>query len=129
MQKKRFAGAWYCVSYLMWHITGVKYVKADWESIMRKLSVTDIGFLLMEKRETPMHVGGLNLYSYPEGVDKQAFLASLSNILRDEAPLRPPFGHTLKTGRAGLLGATYWKPDEQLDLDYHVRHSALPQPG
>ncbi len=96
---------------------------------MRKLSLADTGFLVMEKRETPMHVGGLNLYSYPEGVDEQAFLASLSDILRDESPLRQPFGHTLKTGRAGLLGAAYWQPDEHLDLDYHVRHSALPQPG
>ena len=96
---------------------------------MRKLSLADTGFLLMEKRETPMHVGGLNLYSYPEGIDRQQFLAALSDILRDESPLRPPFGHTLKTGRAGLLGATYWQPDAHLDLDYHVRHSALPQPG
>jgi hypothetical protein len=40
-----------------------------------------------------------------------------------------PFGDRLKTGRLGLLGATYWEPDPALDLDYHIRHSALPQPG
>jgi len=96
---------------------------------MRKLSLSDTGFLLMERRETPMHVGGINLFSLPDGADEQSFLASLADILTQPDPLRPPFGHKLKTGAAGLLGPCYWEPDEALDLDYHVRHSALPKPG
>ena len=29
----------------------------------------------------------------------------------------------------GSLGNTWWKLDETIDYDYHVRHSAVPQPG
>ena len=32
-------------------------------------------------------------------------------------------------GRAGVLGPLYWEEDPSLDLDYHIRHSALPKPG
>jgi len=96
---------------------------------MRKLNLSDIGFLLMEKRETPMHVGGINLYTLPSGADEQAFMSDIADILTREEPMRVPFGHKLKTGPAGLIGPVYWEPDLELDLDYHVRHSALPKPG
>ena len=32
----------------------------------RKLSIMDSGWLMMETRETPMHVGGLALFGVPE---------------------------------------------------------------
>ena len=32
----------------------------------RKLSIMDSGWLMMETRETPMHVGGLALFAIPE---------------------------------------------------------------
>lgn len=89
----------------------------------------DTGFLLAESRETPMHVGGLYLFTLPEGADEQAFLAELLDVLRGAEQWRPPFGHHLQMGPLGLAGPTHWAPDEQLDVDYHVRHSALPKPG
>ncbi|KAA1192564.1 wax ester/triacylglycerol synthase family O-acyltransferase [Pseudohalioglobus sediminis] len=96
---------------------------------MRQLGVLDKGFLIAEKRETPMHVGGVSLYTLPDGADEQAFLHDLAANLRNADTLLPPFGDRLKTGLLGLTGATYWEPDPSLDLDYHVRHSALPKPG
>ena len=96
---------------------------------MKKLSVLDTGFLLTETRETPMHVGGVSLYSLPEGANEQEFLHGLADNLRDVDKLLPPFGDRLKTGPLGLAGAAYWEPDPSLDLDYHIRHSALPGPG
>jgi diacylglycerol O-acyltransferase len=38
---------------------------------MRRIDLTSAGFLLLEKRETPMHVGGVNLFTLPEGADEQ----------------------------------------------------------
>jgi len=96
---------------------------------MKKLGVIDKGFLLAESREMPMHVGGLNLYTLPEGADEGAFLHDLASNLRDTDSLLPPFGDRLKTGRLGTGGPAYWEPDPALDLDYHIRHSALPKPG
>ncbi|MEM1404717.1 MAG: wax ester/triacylglycerol synthase family O-acyltransferase [Pseudomonadota bacterium] len=92
---------------------------------MRRIDLTSAGFLLLEKRETPMHVGGVHLFTFPKGVDEAQFLASLRAQLQDDAEFRNPFGDYVVTGKTGL----YWEADEHIDMEYHVRHSALPAPG
>jgi diacylglycerol O-acyltransferase / wax synthase len=96
---------------------------------MRRMPLTDAFFLLSESRRTPMHVGGLNLFTLPKDVDDATFLANLGNILKDEVELRRPFGEKLKTGPLGLAGNIFWEEEDELDMEYHVRHSALPKPG
>ena len=76
-----------------------------------------------------MHVAGLHLFTLPQGADEQTFLHRLADGLRDASDFQPPFGDRLKTGPLGLLGPAYWEPDASIDLDYHIRHSALPKPG
>ena len=92
---------------------------------MRRIDLTSAGFLLLEKRETPMHVGGVNLFTLPEGADEQEFLSELRHQLRVSTDLRKPFGDYVVSGKTGL----FWEKDEHIDMDYHVRHSALPSPG
>ncbi|MCA9604248.1 MAG: wax ester/triacylglycerol synthase family O-acyltransferase, partial [Myxococcales bacterium] len=89
---------------------------------MHRLSPLDAGFLIAETRETPMHVGGLYLFRLPEGADETEFLGGLMDVLRSPTEWRRPFGHRLKLNPLGA--AAYWEPDERLDVDYHVRHSA-----
>ncbi|MDA8965670.1 wax ester/triacylglycerol synthase family O-acyltransferase [Pseudomonadales bacterium] len=96
---------------------------------MKRLSFLDTAFLLSESRETPMHVGGVNLFTLPEGVDEQEFLHGLADGLRSANEFQRPFADRLKTGLLGPAGPSYWQEDESLDLDYHIRHSALPKPG
>ncbi len=74
-----------------------------------------------------MHVGGLALYEKPEGAPRdyaRKMYESLSQV--DEiAPLflkRPTRG--IATG-----GQWVWTQDDNFDLEYHFRHSALPKPG
>jgi diacylglycerol O-acyltransferase len=100
-------------------------VAAARDKIMRRVDLTSSGFLLLEKRETPMHVGGINLFTYPKGADPQRFLADVIEQLQSTTEFRPPFGEYVVTGKTGL----YWEKDEHIDMDYHVRHSALPAPG
>ncbi|HKX55400.1 MAG TPA: wax ester/triacylglycerol synthase family O-acyltransferase, partial [Xanthomonadales bacterium] len=96
---------------------------------MRKMSLIDSFFLINESRRTPMHVAAVSLFSLPRGVDDIHFLHELREVLKTDAPLRHPFGSKLKTGALGTLGPIHWVDDEQLDFDYHIRHSALPKPG
>jgi diacylglycerol O-acyltransferase len=96
---------------------------------MKKLSMMDTGFLLAESRETPMHVGGIHLFTLPPDADEQEFLHRLRDELRSDDDLQSPFGDSLKIGRLGLAGPLYWQRDESVDLEYHIRHSALPKPG
>ena len=97
---------------------------------MTRLSLLDANFLMAENRETPMHVAGVSLYRYPPGVNKQAFLGQLREILLSGTDLRPPFNQRLSSNllsRANLVFS--WETDREIDLDYHIRHSALPKPG
>ena len=96
---------------------------------MKKLSFMDTGFLLSESRETPMHVAGVSLYTLPEGANARDFLQSLADNLRDVDKFMPPFGDRLKMGRLGVAGPNNRESDPALDVDYHIRHSALPEPG
>ncbi len=63
---------------------------------MKKLSFMDTGFLLSESRETPMHVGGVSLYTVPEGADAKDFLHSLADNLRNVTEFMPPSATALK---------------------------------
>jgi len=96
---------------------------------MKRLSLIDSAFLMLESRETPMHVGGFNLFTLPEGADEQEFLHGLADNMRTAEQFQSPFGDKLKVGPLGMLGPLYWEPDTALDLEYHIRHSALPKPG
>ncbi|MEM1155578.1 MAG: wax ester/triacylglycerol synthase family O-acyltransferase, partial [Pseudomonadota bacterium] len=96
---------------------------------MKKLALMDKAFLMVESRETPMHVGGFNLFTLPEGANEQEFLHDLADTMRIAEAYQSPFADKLKEGRLGTLGSVYWEPDTALDLDYHIRHSALPKPG
>jgi diacylglycerol O-acyltransferase len=90
---------------------------------MEALSPTDSAFLWLETRSQPMHVAGLNIYTPPsqEKHHVHHFLAGWRKHLTAHAPfnLRP----VLK------LGLWYWEEDSEFELDYHLRHVALPQPG
>jgi diacylglycerol O-acyltransferase len=96
---------------------------------MKKMPLADAFFLVNESRETPMHVGGVGLYTLPKGVKETDFLGDILEILRDDRHLRAPFGKVLKMGPMGAMGPVFWQNDPNLDIDYHIRHSALPKPG
>ncbi|MES2951105.1 MAG: wax ester/triacylglycerol synthase family O-acyltransferase [Pseudomonadota bacterium] len=91
---------------------------------MQALSPTDSAFLWMETRNQPMHVAGLNIYTPPPGSGPDyvsTLLAEWNKHPKAIAPfnLRP----VLK------MGLWYWEEDKEFELDYHLRHLALPQPG
>lgn len=76
-----------------------------------------------------MHVAGLNLLKFPERVHRRNFMARIGDCYRSTTELRKPFAHRVAHGTLGRFGPLYWEHDPDLDLDYHVRHSALPEPG
>lgn len=90
------------------------------------LSVADAGWLLIEGRERPMHVGGLMLFQPPEGSDHR-YLQDLVADARARTDVRRPFNRRLARPY-GLAGVYQWLEDE-VELDYHFRHLALPEPG
>jgi diacylglycerol O-acyltransferase len=94
-----------------------------------RIDLLDSGFLYLEAPETPMHVAGLSLFEFPERVNQRKFMAQLGEGYRSTNELRKPFAHRVSRGLLGRFGPLYWEHDPDIDLDYHVRHSALPRPG
>ena len=91
---------------------------------MKPLSPLDQIFLWMEKRQQPMHVGGLQLFSFPEDAPED-YVAQLAEELRGYRDVTPPFNRRL-INRVGQLA---WVNDGELDLEHHFRFEALPTPG
>jgi WS/DGAT/MGAT family acyltransferase len=96
-------------------------------SAMALMSLQDAAFLLPETREQPMHVGGLQLFTTPDGADRDYLKDVYAELLAvDEiAPLFRRRAHR----SVGTLGQWAWQDDAEMDLEHHVRHSALPRPG
>lgn len=94
---------------------------------MELMNPTDAIFLLGESREHPMHVGGLQLFEMPEGAGR-GFVRDLHKQLVVQDDIQPTFRkHPAKFwGGIANLG---WSYDNDIEIDYHVRRSALPSPG
>ncbi len=91
------------------------------------MPVTDAMFLLPESREQPMHVGSLQLFRPPAGAGPD-FLTDLYQEALATTELAPEFRKVATRGWSSA-GQWSWEEDDQIDLEHHVRHSALPRPG
>lgn len=90
---------------------------------MKALSPMDAMFLIAELRRQPMHVGGLQLYSLPKDAPRD-FIGQMVDKMRESQQPEPPYNQRLV-----FRGNWFWQEDDQFDLDYHLRHLSLPQPG
>lgn len=88
---------------------------------------TDSMFLLAESREHPMHVGGLQLFVPPEDAGPQ-YARQMIDAFRQSSNVSALFRRR-PADPVNLLGTTWWSTDDAVDYDYHVRHSAIPEPG
>jgi len=90
---------------------------------MKALSPMDAMFLVGELRRQPMHVAGLQLFSLPKDAPRD-FIGQMVDRMREFQEPAPPYNQRLV-----FRGNWLWQDDDQFDLDYHLRHLSLPQPG
>ncbi|QWC84918.1 wax ester/triacylglycerol synthase family O-acyltransferase [Nocardioidaceae bacterium] len=93
----------------------------------RIVDPTSAGFLTVESRSQPMHVGGLQLFTPPEGAGPEYVREMYESALAD-TDVAPLFRKRPQRG-VGTAGQWTWAEDDQFDIEHHVRHSALPRPG
>src|SRR4051812_18390279 len=94
-------------------------------SVLLPMSLADSVFLTVESAQTPMHVGGLELFEPPADFSGPAELFQQLSSGADVAPLFRKRPHR----SLGTAGQWAWEEDQQFDLRHHVRHNSLPQPG
>lgn len=95
---------------------------------MKQLTGPDAMFLHMELKGFPMHIGGVSIYDQstsPGGLVRFKDILAMFESRLDRSPIfrrrlaEVPFN----------LDQPYWVDDPDFDLEFHVRHIALPKPG
>jgi diacylglycerol O-acyltransferase len=94
---------------------------------VQQLTAQDASFLYTETPKAPMSGGGLAIYDPSTAPEKVTF-KSLMRHIEDRLHLAPPFRRRVVMVP---FDADYpwWIEDENFDIEFHVRHIALPEPG
>jgi WS/DGAT/MGAT family acyltransferase len=99
-----------------------------------RLSAMDVSFLYLETPTTAMHVGGVAVFTPPlpeDGAepDPAGFdYDALCELVATRISLVPRYRQKVRWV-PGHLANPVWVDDEDFDITYHVRRSALPRPG
>ena len=88
-----------------------------------RLSPLDSSFLHLEDRVSHMHIGSVSIFEGPEPAFEK-FVAMIEGKL----PLVPRYRQVVRFVPLDL-GRPVWVDDPDFNIDYHVRHTALPAPG
>ena len=95
---------------------------------MTLMNPLEAAWLYVDTAQTPMHVASLQIYSPPPGRARGLRRPHARRVPRD-ADVRAARGTRSWRARGSTACFPTWTTDEHVDLDYHVRHSALPRPG
>ena len=88
------------------------------------LSSLEMSLLALDTPHIPGHVGTVDVF----GGDADFDYEHLIGLIRDRIPFVPRYRMRVRTVPLAL-GPSVWVEDEDFDLTFHVRRSALPRPG
>ncbi|MEJ7583240.1 MAG: wax ester/triacylglycerol synthase family O-acyltransferase [Acidimicrobiales bacterium] len=88
-----------------------------------RMSPLDASFLHIEDDVSHMHIGSIGIFEGPSpGYDR------VVDMVAGKLPLVPRYRQVVR--RVPLdLGRPVWSDDPYFNIEYHVRHTALPEPG
>ena len=95
---------------------------------MQQLSGIDNMFLQLERGRQYMHVAGLGIYDPSTAPDGKVRFKDILKFFSARIEQFPHFRRRLVTVPLAL-DRPYWVEDPAIDVEFHVRHIALPQPG
>lgn len=95
---------------------------------MPKLNAQDASFLMLESPEAPMHIGFLLTFKLPKNAPGDYMQKLHAKLARFPVDVEP-FTLQLKAKEGIGKYLPEWEAAESVDLEYHLRHEALPWPG
>ena len=93
----------------------------------RRMSLLDASFLQIETRDTPMHIAGLQVFQLPKNA-LEDFIKNVVHKLRSPEKIARPWNLKLAPVVFSRLAPAMFEIDD-IDMEYHVRHTCLPRPG
>ena len=94
-----------------------------------RVGLADRIFLLQESSDSPQHVAALGTFELPPDAAPD-YLKRLVASYRSARTFAPPFNYRLRSPALKAVAPGFVElPDDEVDLDFHFRHSALPPPG
>ncbi len=95
---------------------------------MEQLSGLDAAFLYLETGNMPMHIGSLAIYDQSTAPGGAVTFKDILRFFDKRLHKARAFRQRLVTVPMSL-DHPYWIEDPDFDLEFHVRHIALPKPG
>lgn len=95
---------------------------------MDQLSAMDASFLYTEHERVANHVGGMYIYDQSTAPGGLVTFKQILRHMESRLHLVPRYRQKL-LHVPGNLDHPYWVDDAKFDIEYHVRHMALPKPG
>jgi WS/DGAT/MGAT family acyltransferase len=95
---------------------------------MEQLSGLDASFLYLETGNMPMHIGSLAIYDQSTAPGGAVTFKDILRFFEKRVHKARAFRRRLVTVPMSL-DHPYWIEDPDFDLEFHVRHIALPKPG
>jgi len=95
---------------------------------MKQLSGLDSAFVYFETATTPMHIGSLCIYDQSTAPGGVVGFKDIISFFDERLHKARAFRQRLVTVPMSL-GHPYWIEDPEFDLEFHLRHIALPAPG
>ncbi len=88
-----------------------------------RLSPLDASFLHVEDDVSHMHIGAISIFEGPPPP-----FSSVMSMIQGKLPLVPRYRQVVRFVPLEL-GRPVWVDDPHFNIEYHLRHSALPAPG
>lgn len=95
---------------------------------MKQLGILDSAFINMEHKSVPQHIGSIGIYDQSTAPNGKVRFKSLIRHFERQIKKIPLFRTRLVQSPGGYT-RPYWIVDDNFDVEFHLRHIALPHPG
>lgn len=95
---------------------------------MKQLGILDSAFINMEHKNVPQHIGSFGIYDQSTAPGGKVRFKSLIRHFERQIKQFPLF-RTRLIQSPGRFARPYWIVDDNFDVEFHLRHIAVPHPG
>ena len=95
---------------------------------MKQLGILDSAFINMEHKNVPQHIGSFGIYDQSTAPGGKVRFKSVIRHFERQIKKIPLF-RTRLVQSPGRFTRPYWIVDDNFDVEFHLRHIALPYPG